>query len=202
MWCGFISTLPWGSKPDYADAAVQADDSDEDGHVPVPPTELELDIDAPAGAQITLQWCCDILCSPRLSVHLFCSTVPNIACDGCIMAQWRCFSADVAATSNTKQQKLVRAKRWLTESAGDYCADVDGGEDQGRGKSALSREEKQQKMWEDYYRKQANQRRAELQQILHRSSALCTLANGLLLDQAANDPMLQVGVACHQCLAH
>ena len=47
-------------------------------------------------------------------------------------------------------------------------------------------------MWEDYYRKQANQRRAELQQVLHRSSALCTLAHALLLDQAANDPMLQV----------
>ena len=51
-------------------------------------------------------------------------------------------------------------------------------------------------MWEDYYRKQANQKRAELQQVLHRSSALCTLAHALLLDQAANDPMLQVGTAC------
>ncbi len=50
-------------------------------------------------------------------------------------------------------------------------------------------------MWEDYYRKQANQRRAELQQVLHRSSALCTLAHALLLDQAANDPMLQVRTA-------
>ena len=51
-------------------------------------------------------------------------------------------------------------------------------------------------MWEEYYRKQANQKRAELQQVLHRSSALCTLAHALLLDQAANDPMLQVGAAC------
>jgi len=34
---------------------VQADDSDEDRHVPLPPTELELDIDTPAGAQVTLE---------------------------------------------------------------------------------------------------------------------------------------------------
>ena len=108
----------------------------------------------------------------------------------------------LAQTLLQQARKLVRGERWLTESAGHSRAGIDGSEDQGRGKSVLSREEKQQKMWEDYYRKQANQRRAELQQILHRSSALCTLANGLLLDQAANDPVLQVGVACHPCLAH
>lgn len=56
-------------------------------------------------------------------------------------------------------------------------------------------------MWEDYYRKQANQRRAELQLVLHRSSALCTLAHALLFDQAANDPVLQVGIPWY-CLDH
>ena len=74
-------------------------------------------------------------------------------------------------------------------------ADGPGGEDQDRGQRPLSREERVQKMWEEYYRKQANQRRAALQRVLHRSSALCMLANALLLDQAANDSMLQVGVA-------
>jgi hypothetical protein len=34
-------------------------------------------------------------------------------------------------------------------------------------------------------------------QRLHRANLLCMLANGLLLDQAANDPLVQVG-----CLPH
>ena len=61
-----------------------------------------------------------------------------------------------------------------------------------QGKRPLSREERVERAWMEYYKRQANQRRAELQQVLHRSSALCTLAHGLLLDRAANDEMLQV----------
>ena len=61
-----------------------------------------------------------------------------------------------------------------------------------QGKRPLTREERVERAWIEYYKRQANQRRAELQQVLHRSSALCTLAHGLLLDRAANDEMLQV----------
>ena len=60
------------------------------------------------------------------------------------------------------------------------------------GKRPLTREERVERAWMEYYKRQANQRRAELQQVLHRSSALCTLAHGVLLDRAANDEMLQV----------
>ena len=63
---------------------------------------------------------------------------------------------------------------------------------QQKGERPLTRQEKRQKALDDWYKKLANQERAQLQQVLHRCSALCTLAHGLLLDEAANSGFLQV----------
>lgn len=63
---------------------------------------------------------------------------------------------------------------------------------QQKGERPLTRQEKRQKALDDWYKKLANQERAQLQQVLHRCSALCTLAHGLLLDEAANSSLLQV----------
>ena len=63
---------------------------------------------------------------------------------------------------------------------------------QQKGERPLTRQEKRQKALDDWYRKLANQERGQLQQVLHRCSTLCTLAHGLLLDEAANSTLLQV----------
>jgi hypothetical protein len=61
----------------------------------------------------------------------------------------------------------------------------------GKDKGKLTREEKLVRMWEVYYKRQANQRRAARAQLVHRANLLCALARGLLLDQAADEPLVQ-----------
>lgn len=85
----------------------------------------------------------------------------------------------------------------MVEAAGDCFTGAvvtTGGKDagaKGKDKDAMTREEKLVRSWEVYYKRQANQRRAERAQLVHRANLLCVLAHGLLLDQAASDPLVQ-----------
>ena len=169
---------------------VQADYSDEDLHGPsVPPEALELTVNAPSGAQPTPR----LMTAGTCVAYLF-QTIPkptyclnNRAGAGHDGEGWDPCPFESAAHLLLRMQNI-------NNRAG---AGHDGEDDQGKERRPLTRQEKLQRAWDEYYRKQANQRRAALQQVLHRTSALCTLAHGLLLDQAANDPMLQVGLCTH-----
>ena len=68
----------------------------------------------------------------------------------------------------------------------------------GARKGPLTREEKMMHAWLKYYKSVANEERAQLQRELHRANLLCLLAHGILLDQAANEPLVQ---ACDQLMS-
>ncbi|KAK9908106.1 hypothetical protein WJX75_002826 [Coccomyxa subellipsoidea] len=55
----------------------------------------------------------------------------------------------------------------------------------------LTREEKMMHAWLKYYKSVANKEKAQLAKALHRANLLCLLAHGILLDQAANEPLVQ-----------
>lgn len=64
-------------------------------------------------------------------------------------------------------------------------------EEQNQRQGPLTREEKMMCAWLKYYKSVANKEKAQLARATHRANLLCLLAHGLLLDQAANDPLVQ-----------
>ncbi|BDA45057.1 probable DNA repair protein complementing XP-C cells homolog [Coccomyxa sp. Obi] len=81
----------------------------------------------------------------------------------------------------------------MDETLGLYPA---GGKGEGREaqdekRGPLTREERMMQAWLKYYKRVANKEKAELARSLHKTNLLCLLAHGLLLDQAANDPLVQ-----------
>jgi hypothetical protein len=58
----------------------------------------------------------------------------------------------------------------------------------------LTREEKMMHAWLKYYKSVANKEKAQLAKALHRANLLCLLAHGILLDQAANEPLVQASL--------
>lgn len=79
----------------------------------------------------------------------------------------------------------------MDERLGLYSAGGKG-EDRDAQRGPLTREERMMQAWLKYYKRVANKEKAELGRSLHRTNLLCLLAHGLLLDQAANDPLVQV----------
>jgi len=53
--------------------------------------------------------------------------------------------------------------------------------------------------WLKYYKSVANKEKAQLARTTHRANLLCLLAHGLLLDQAANDPLVQASCPPIHC---
>ncbi len=81
-----------------------------------------------------------------------------------------------------------------------------GGKDEGREaenerRGPLTREERLMQAWLKYYKRIANKEKAELARSLHQTNLLCLLAHGILLDQAANDPFVQVSALQHTTAA-
>ena len=61
----------------------------------------------------------------------------------------------------------------------------------GKRQGPLTREEKMMHAWLKYYKSVANKEKAQLAKALHKANLLCLLAHGILLDQAANEPLVQ-----------
>ncbi|CAL8469198.1 g8739 [Coccomyxa elongata] len=76
----------------------------------------------------------------------------------------------------------------LTAPEGGKGEDREG---QNEKRGPLTREERMMQAWLKYYKRVANKEKAELARSLHKTNLLCLLAHGLLLDQAANDPLVQ-----------
>lgn len=70
-------------------------------------------------------------------------------------------------------------------------------EAQNEKRGPLTREERMMQAWLKYYKRVANKEKAELARSLHKTNLLCLLAHGVLLDQAANDPLVQVSALHH-----
>ena len=158
------------------------------------PDSIELTLDAPAGRPSTLS-----LLSCTIGSAL--SRCPA-AWDGAGVPPLLRAGRQKAAAGKSPRA-LTRQEKWEQKQINEYKRIINKASRGGCRRCALPLIAMPCPAWVTTFRRGAcAQGEAELAGVLHRANLLCLLANGLLLDEAANDPVVQVSTPAPPTLSH